>query len=490
MKNNLFLAAFGLSLFVHAQYATPNTGVSWTLDDIVANAPTVMTRDQGVYTLHEDLLVEKKDTLLLHESLTLKIAENVLLDINGYFEANAEEIIITAVDKEAPYRGIRFDSESYGGFIKNTLIEYGGGVRVLSPYFEIHDSELSNNVRGVSTSGALSFSNGSPVIMNSTFKFNELAAIGTAANSSCSALIQGNYFEGNHTNNGNAPQINMGPSGLSDTLRIIGNTVIGDRSLTNVGGISASSLVGIETKVLIKDNIVRDNRYGITSMGNASGIIEGNIVEDNDTEGLPLMGGSGINLVGTNLFYIRNNQIRRNLWGMTMQTTAQANLGSDDPEDFNEGRNVFSENGNDGEIHAFFNNTPNPVKALHNCWIEENKDFTYEDAEAVISHQFDDPTLGLVSFDPFGCEDGDGGLGTIDLKDTAFSIYPNPSKNLFFVDTKTEGDLKVYDLNGRLVLERKLNQGKNSIQHHLNKGIYIIEVNNVQTRSSQKLVIQ
>lgn len=488
MKKKLLLAAFALGFVVNAQFTTPNTGVNWTLADVVANAPEVMTFEEGVYTLHEDLLVEKNDTLLIHESLTLKIAENVLLDINGYFEANADEITITAVDTEAPYRGIRFDSDSYGGYIKNTLIEYGGGIRVLSDYFEIHNSEVSNNAKGVSSGGAISFSNGSPVIMNSTFKFNQGPALGTAANSVCPALIQDNYFEGNNQSNDNRPQINMGPSG-ADTIRIIGNTVIGDRSLTKVGGISASSLVGIENRVLIKDNIIRDNRYGLTSTGNSTGIIDGNIIEDNNTENLPMMGGSGINLYGTKLFYISNNQIRRNLWGVTLQTTAMANLGSDDEEDFNEGKNIFSDNENGGQVYALFNNTPNAVKALHNCWIEEDSEFTYEDAENVISHQFDDPELGLVTFDPFGCEEEEE-LGVVETTKNAFVIYPNPSQNIFFVNTTENAELKMYDLNGRLVLEQKLSNGKNSVQNQLSKGIYIVEVRGAQSQSTQKMVIQ
>src|SRR5690606_36552691 len=147
----------------------------------------------------------------------------------------------------------------------------------------------------------------------------------------------------------------MGPSGDADSIRIINNTVIGNRDLTMVGGISASSLVGVPNKILIRGNTVKDNRYGITSMGTSTGIIEDNLIEDNNTENLPMNGGSGINLFSTQLIYVTNNQIRRNLWGITLQGTAQVNLGSDDDEDFNPGGNVFSENGNDGQTYALFN---------------------------------------------------------------------------------------------------------------------------------------
>src|SRR5690606_13766760 len=107
-------------------------------------------------------------------------------------------------------------------------------------------------------------------------------ALSSGANTSVSAWIEGNHIEGNNTTNNNRPQINMGPSGEQDTIRIINNTVIGNRDLTMVGGISASSLVGVTNKILIKENVVKDNRYGITSMGTSTGIIADNIIEDNN----------------------------------------------------------------------------------------------------------------------------------------------------------------------------------------------------------------
>src|SRR5690606_24441167 len=160
-------------------------------------------------------------------------------------------------------------------------IEYGGGLKVVTPDFEMDNCEVSNNFTGSSTGGAISFSSGSPIVRNSTFKFNENPALSSGANTSVSALIEGNYFEGNNTTNNNRPQINMGPSGEEDSIRIINNTVIGNRDLTMVGGIAAVSLVGVPNKIAIRENIVRDNRYGITSMGNSSGFITDNVIEDN-----------------------------------------------------------------------------------------------------------------------------------------------------------------------------------------------------------------
>src|SRR5690606_6524355 len=276
-----------------AQFTTPNTGVHWTLDDIATASPGTLTVSGNEYTLHENLMIELNDSLSLNENLTLKIAPGVEVEVKGFFRSDADEITITAVDEENPYEGFWFFDTSEV-FFRNTLIQYGGGLRVVTPDFEMHNCEMSYNVSGSSSGGAISFSNGSPVVKNSVFKFNANPAMSSGANTSVSAWIEGNYIEGNNTTNNNRPQINMGPSGEQDSIRIINNTVIGDRDLTMVGGISASSLVGVANKILIRGNTVRDNRYGITSMGNSSGIIADNIIEDNDTEGLPMNGGSGI----------------------------------------------------------------------------------------------------------------------------------------------------------------------------------------------------
>lgn len=489
MKNKIFtISLFLVAHSINAQYSTPNTGVNWTLDDIATASPTTITVNGNEYTLHQDLTIEENDSLVLNTELILKIDAGVEVGVKGYFksESDEESIIITATDQNNHYKGFWF----YDGskiYFKNTLIEYGGGLKVVTADFEMYDCEVSNNSAGSSTGGAISFSKGNPIIKDSFFIHNDKPALSTGANTSVAALIEGNYFEANHQLNGNAPQINMGPSGASDTIRIINNTIIGDRNLTKVGGISASSLVGVTNKILIKGNEVRDNRYGITSMGPASsGIIEDNIIEDNNSEGEPMLGGSGINLYSTSLVYVTNNQIRRNLWGITLQEGALINLGSDDEDDFNPGQNIFSENGNGGITYALYNNTINDVKALHNCWIEDQQS-TIEQVEDVIFHKADDSSLGEVFYDPFECGIE---MSINDVENIAFRIYPNPAKDFFQIDSKESGKLKIIDMNGRLMLKRNHIKSNEIIQINLPKGIYIVEFLNNKGKQSQKLIVR
>src|SRR5690606_1853408 len=117
------------------------------------------------------------------------------------------------------------------------------------------------------------------------------------ANTQVSAYIFNNYMEGNNQANTNRPQINMGTTMTTDTLKIVQNTIIGDRDLTSVGGIAVANLIGGNIRAIIDGNTIRDNRYGMTVVGNnAFAYIRNNVIEDNDTQGDPMLGGSGISL--------------------------------------------------------------------------------------------------------------------------------------------------------------------------------------------------
>lgn len=488
MKNNIFILCLLLASYgLNAQFSTPNTGVNWTLDDIVAASPTTVSFDGVAYTLHQDLMVEENDSLTLGDDLILKIAPGVEIGVKGYFKSDSDDVIlITAVDSENHYKGFWFYDESEI-FFRNTVIEFGGGLKVVTANFQMHGCEVSDNSAGSSTGAAISFSKGSPIVKDSFFFYNDKPALSSAANASVSALIEGNYFEGNHQLNGNAPQINMGPSGTADSIRIINNVIIGDRDMTRVGGISASSLVGVENKILIRGNTIIDNRYGITSMGGmSSGIIADNIIEDNDTEGDPMLGGSGINLLATDLVFVTNNQIRRNLWGITLQNEALINLGSDDQQDFNPGLNVFSENGNGGVVYALYNNTPNEVKALHNCWIE-GQESTLADVEEVIFHKPDDSSLGEVFYDPFECGEE---MSVSDVNTDNFRIYPNPAIDFLMILSQKTGDLRIIDMSGRTVLNKENIGSDSMVRFNLPKGVYLVEFVNENGKQNQKLIVK
>lgn len=490
LMKRLFLSTcfFLLAMLIASaqDYTTPNTGITYTLDDIAAASPTTITVSGDIYTLLGNLTISENDALLLDSNLSLLVDAAKLFTVFGTFTVNADEVVISALDQTAPFEGFRFEEFSAID-IKNTTISYSGGLRVLTENFSIDNSTLSNNVSGISTGAVISFSRGKPQITNNTFKFNDLPALGSSANRQVSAYIYNNYIEGNNKSNSNRPQINMGTTMAADTLKIIGNTIIGDPALTRVGGIAVSNLTTGSILAVIDDNIITGNRYGITVVGaNAFAYIRNNVIEDNNTEGNPALGGSGISLntgAGPYEVIASKNKIRRNLWGITVIGEASINLG-DDLE--NPGGNIFSENGNNGEVYALYNNTANTVSAKHNCWLE-GEESTADDVEDVIFHKVDDPSLGEVIFDPFLC----GILSVADTDYENFSFYPNPVKNeINFNNIFSFEKVDIYGIQGDLIRTEYISEGEQRLVINLPSGVYFMNFSNETNTITKKMIVE
>lgn len=482
------LLLFTFSIAV-AQYTTPGTGVDWTLDDIAAASPGTVTVSGTTYTLLENLTIAASDILRINADLTLEIEAGVrvtVLDLGSFF-VEADAVTITAVNVASPYEGFRFEEGSTVA-IENATIQFGGGLQVLTETFTLNNCLLTNNVSGVATGATVTLSRGMPVITNNQFLFNANPAISSGANQSVSAIISGNYIEGNNQTNNNRPQINMGATRVNDTLKILNNILIGDRDMEQAGGIAVANLVGGTIRVIIEGNTIIDNRYGITVVGpNSYALIKDNIIEDNDTQGNPNLGGSGINLnapTGGMTVDATGNQIRRNLWGVTIQGPVDANFGDDED---NPGLNVFSVNGNNGEIFALYNNGPNTISAKNNCWVEDGEG-TLAEAEGVIFHIEDDPTLGEVIFDPVFC---DPLVGIEDRFLQNFVFYPNPAIDVItFNNNILFHTLDIYDLQGKRVYSKQVSQGINSITINLPEGMYFASFSSDENKIVRKLLVK
>ena len=393
----LFTAFFILLgvTFAQAQFVTPGDGTTYTMDDLVDASGGVVTFEGDSYHIHNDLTISASDVLEILEDLTVKTASGKRIIINGTLIVDPpEEVIFTAINPMTPFLGFRFDGATNNTLMRNAIVEYAGGMQLLDTdmLFDtctIRYFDMSN------TSAAINLFNSSPVIKNSVFLENAGAAIGSGANIQTSPQILNNSLISNGTANTNRPQINLGPS-AADTLKIVGNYIEGEYTMAGAIAVSNSFAVG-NTVALIEDNVMINNRYGVTIQGGSiTAIIHNNQIIDNNIQGQPMLGGSGINLVGsaTNMSYIKNNIISGNLWGITIQNNAQANIG----EIGNEltGYNVFEDNGNSGIIYALYNNTPGAIMAQNNYWGTDDESV----AADYIVDQADDPSLGPVTFLP------------------------------------------------------------------------------------------
>lgn len=489
-KTTILLAMFFLAVTpIFAQYITPNDGEIYSLDDLVALSNGVLIEEDGVYILNEDLEIAASDTLQITQNGEWLIAPEVLITISGVLQIDApDEFTINCTDEDEKFEGVRVEEDA-NIFLNNTIMKNGGGIRLITELnSSITNSEFYDNYGGAASGAVIYVSKGTQIIEGNTFIGNETPAVASAANATAAPIIVNNYIEANNTENSNRPQLNMGPTGsVNDTIKIMNNTIIGDRDLTRVGAISVSALIGGNIRAVIQDNTIQDNRYGITiAGGNVWTEITGNIIEDNDTEGDPMLGGSGINLLTQDSsayeVYVYDNQIRRNLWGVTLQYDAKANFGDDE----NPGNNVFSENGNNGSIYALYNNTPNEILAKYNCWIEDES-ITLEDAEEVIFHYEDDNSLGEVIFDPVSCSI----LGVEDVLESEISIVPNPAIDYITLhEVSAFNQAIIYDVLGKEVYRNTIKSDSQKINFNLKSGVYFIQLKNQNQQITKKLVVK
>lgn len=475
----------------YAQFTSPGTGVTYNLSSLAIAAPGTVINNTTSFQFLKDVTIAAGDKLIIDENTTLMMDKDVTLFINGEYKSNMDNLVITSSIAGQPYKGIRFDDNSVVN-IKNTTIEKGGGIRVNSSNFIMDNCIVRHNVSGLVTGGAIVFGGGiSPIVKNSQFIENDLPALASGANITVSATFDNNYFYGNNKSNGNRPQINMGPGGVSG-INITNNTIIGDRNLKMTGGIAASALLGGPNKVFIHNNVIKDNRFGVTVGGNtSSGIISKNIIENNNSQNDPMQGGSGINLIGSGTsstmnIMVRENQVRGNLWGITLQGTAQANFGSDQVGKENIGKNIFKNNGNNGTISALYNNTPNNLEAKFNCW-REGELSTLAMVKEVITDKNNNPNYGTVNYTPFDCAES---MAVNDVKNLKSSIYPNPSNGQFTLETEKSGNIIITDLSGKFVHSNIVEKGRNQLKLNLQSGTYILLYQSEGQKSTSKIIIK
>lgn len=484
MKKLYFLIFLLLSLFYFGQFTTPGTGVFYTLTSLSEAAPASLIKNGDVYTMKANITISPEDVLIVREdNVKLIINPNIQLTVGGGFRLVGNNTLITSGDPASPFRGLQFTATSVI-MMRNTTLEYGGGIMVSSNDFMMDNCIVRYFKSGLVSSGAMSFSAGVPIVQNSQFIENDLPAFSSGANVTVSARFIGNYLYKNSKTVSKRPQINMGPGG-TDSIKIVNNTIIGDRNITTNGGINLSALVGGTNRFRMEGNTIRDNSFGITSSGGGStGIIKNNILENNNTITDPNSGGSGISLSNTGLILVSGNKIRNNLWGITLIGAAKADLGGG--ELGSEGNNVFYNNGNGGKIYALYNNTANPVSAINNCWREGELS---DDAmvEAVITHKTDVSTLGLVTYSPYLCS---ATLSTNEISLPKNSIYPNPSNGNFTLDAADTGNFVITDMSGRLVYSGVMQKGKNQISINVMPGLYILVGQTNGNKFSTKLIIK
>lgn len=479
----LLLSAFLLISWsmLNAQWVSPGNGTTYTLPDLVTASNGVVTQEGTVFSINNDITIAPNDVLKIDNQVSRIDAGNVLITIQGSMVC-VNTIRVKFYGTMTEHFGMRFENAT-DCELKTLYFSDGAGIQVIESDVDFIDCKFVYFTRDYCNS-VINFMNCNPLIEDCYFLLNEGAAIGSPANGQGSPRIMNCQFDSN-VNGSNNPQINLGP-GSEDTIFIVGNEIDGTYASWHAGGITVSDLMGIgSTKVVLKNNIIKEGRYGYNQQGQTiSSFILDNQFINNYHEDNPMNGGSGISIYGysTNCkAIIRNNTITGNLWGITAIYLDDIDLGTEDDW----GNNTIKDNGNGGVIYDLYNNSACNITAVGNNWGTSNVNVIEEH----IFHQYDNPEFGFVNYIPFV---------DIDAIDEAASICievtPNPVTNGSFTLTtneETPSELMIYNLHGQCVRSQRLT-GKNNIIEvsDLNSGLYFIEIRCAEKNLTKKLIIR
>jgi hypothetical protein len=493
-KSTLFVILMCIFSVVDAQYSTPGMGVNWTMDDLVANSNGVVILNSNYeYEILEDLNILTTDTLSFHAELMARVHPEVLITVNGVLFTDMidmEMVTFKGLDEgEQYFKGFRFE-DSEGSFLKWMNIQKAGGIKLVESDVEFFECLFSNFNQDQCT-GTIDLYQSHPTIFACEFTENAGPAVLSGANGASSPQIMYCYMLGNVSSNTNMPQINLGTSG-ADSIRIINCSIHGNTDYDQVGGIAITTLAGGEIKCRIEGNNILNNRYGIAQYGNNIGsIIRNNVIEDNNTQGSPMLGGSGINFFGneSNQSFVSANKITGNLWGITIQGTAKPNFGEIENE-YSPGLNQFFDNGNEGEVYDFYNNTPDDIMAQNNYWGTMDP----VSVESHIFHQPDDPTLGFVDYLPL--YDIYTGLDekTNSAPKLITRLFPNPANEFLNIQLTGAGsscNVQLSDITGKLVFSRECADGQITIPvNDFEDGMYLLKVSRGGSCEKQKVILK
>ena len=462
-----------ISILLNAQWTSPGNGTTYTLNDLVEVSGCVSFDPQiFYYFISGDITISANDKLYINRNdglIYITFANDYTITIKGSMEAMGQD-----EDHYLPIGmgsgHLRFEDASDPSFLSYCWFGEMNGIQIINSEVSFSNCRF-HYFHSQQQSSTVNIMNCDPIFNNCEFYSNEGAAISSPANGQSSPQILNCQFTNNVTSNANQPQINLGP-GAQDSIRIVNCTIEGGGHDMS-GGIAIADLMNTgDTKILLKDNIVKNNRYGYNQQGyNLSSVIVGNQFIDNNNETNPMNGGSGISIYGmdeNNKAIIRNNVITENLWGITVINAADIDLGTEDDW----GHNQLYDNGNGGVVYDLYNNSTSDIMAVGNDWGTSNRHVI----EDHIVHQNDNPSLGLVTFVPF-----------IDIDDVdeaaapAFEVWPNPAQGCFVVQGK--GKMIITNALGQILINHEID-GKDSIA--LPQGLYFVKIGNI----TRKVVVE
>lgn len=468
-----------------AQWTSAGNGTTYTLRDLMASSDgcVIYVDTLASYCVMSDLTIASGDCLTVvpsdcqgetTDAVGIYCQGDIQINIQGCVHIDNDDLLVYIQPLEGSHLRIRFEECSAPSVIAHTNFLFLSGIQLIGSEVMFEDCLFQSFNKNLQ-SGAITYMNCNPSLYRCIFQGNYGSALSSAANVTGSPQLYENEFRYNVLSKENMPQLNLGPGG-NDTIRIIGNRIIGLYPL--VGGITISDLLNVgDTKVVMADNFIADNRYGYNQQGyTIDALILHNEFVCNNIETDPMQGGSGVSIYGMTdqcKAKLRNNLIKDNLWGITVISNAVVDLGTaEDP-----GGNILYGNHNEGygsdQEYALYVNGNHDVTAIGNYWGGDNADY----AESVIFHRPDlGDSYGLVTYNPILPTNN---WSVEEAAPMTFSAYPNPTQGLVTVQVaQAESfDYAVYNLQGQLLMQGNV-QGNETLLNMASfpEGIYLISV--------------
>lgn len=448
MKKFYFLAASLLAVSASfARYTSPQNGSKINLDYLVSNSSGAVTKAaEGHYVVSDTIFILGGDTLEITANAEVRFKTLTYLEVDGgtLVINPPDKVTFTEADAGIGFNGVRITNSTTKSIVRKLDFRNAVSFRLTDvPSMLFDNCYFYNNNIGTSTTfgnGTIALFRSHPEITNTTFYKNRRAAVQGGANIANAPKIINCTFDGNNTLNQNVPQINLGATGATDTVKIINSIIKGDPANPQAGGLGWLPLA--VANILIENCTIEDNRYGISlQAGNAiNALVKNNIIRNNNIQGNPNLGGSGIAFAGGTEGAHQNsivtgNTITGNLWGITIQNRAKPNLGNIENASLDDdGNNKIYGNTNSGVALAeLYNNSPDSIYAQNNYWGVA----TEAEIEARITHKPDNATLGLVIYTNYL---------TLPVSLLNFSASYNANKASLIWEVSNERNVRSYTL--------------------------------------------
>ncbi len=389
----LMLALVSIPAVSLADYATPGLGITYDMEGLVAISGGAVTGSAGNYQVHESVVISLNDELDILAGSTLVFlgtGGDIGLEINGELRAvgtSSDPIVFTG-DAATPgcWRGLDYNDQNSNSqfLIRFAEIAYADiAVDVFGGDITLVDCDIHDCL-----DKALDFSQAGGDVLGCHLHHNRQRTVVMTLTSS--PTFEACILDNNNLDNSSPyPYFNVGLQGLnSPTIMSCeidgsGNEMSGGMAFWN------------SSSAWVFNNTIRGCGYGILcySVG-ANPMIQGNTIEDNTIHPDTVNWGFGVAVNGNSAPILTGNRISGHWYGVAAINGGQPNLGNlYNASNEDDGLNIIRDNGIGGQTYGFFNNTPLDQMAQNNHWGPDG-------AEDSIQHQPDDPSLGLVTFDP------------------------------------------------------------------------------------------